>query len=361
MLRISFINVGYGDAILIEELRDERRVFSMLVDGGVPYAGDYRVSYDRWPSRVPAFRYLASRGIDALDAVFLTHLHIDHIGGLPEVLEQCSVGDVWSSLDLADPERFSSLNALALEDGSAPERATAREMRLSLNLLAELHGLAGERGIPMERLGGEHRIIALSDGLTAEFFEADRALSARTEAFIAEILSPDTEAARAQRALVHLDSIQNAAGVALRLTYGGRKILLPADLPAVHWKGDAWGAERLRADIVKLAHHGQADSMTRELAVKISPRHAVISVSADNPFGAPSPNVFDLFDAGLEFWTTENIEMPPRNPSTSGPSPSSPSPRAPEQPPKLARGPSRRAVIFEIQSDGEINVSLDRV
>jgi len=39
MLRISFINVGYGDSILVEELHGSRRTFSMLVDGGPPYAG----------------------------------------------------------------------------------------------------------------------------------------------------------------------------------------------------------------------------------------------------------------------------------------------------------------------------------
>jgi|GEM_PF-221762 len=345
MLRISFINVGYGDAILIEELMDSRRVFSMLVDGGVPYVDSYRASYDLRPSRIPAFRYLAGKGIDALDAVFLTHFHIDHVGGLPEVAENRAIRQLWLNFSLTEHERLASLNARELSAGSASEQATANEMRLSLNLLAETERIARARGARVERLGGARRVVALSDDLNAEFFEADPALSARTERLVAEILSPDTETVRVQRALAQLDSIQNAAGVALRLSYRGRRVLLPADVPAIRWSSGAWGTEELRADVVKLAHHGQADSMTKELVAKIQPRHAVISVSEDNPFGAPSPAVFDMFDPGVEFWTTESIEVPPRAPGLT---------------PRLARGPARQALIFEIHSDGDIRASLDR-
>ncbi len=344
MLRISFINVGYGDAILIEELRGERRVFSMLVDGGVPYSGNYRASYDRWPSRTPAFRYLDTRGISALDAIFLTHVHIDHVGGLSVVMDKCDFGQIWSNFCLSEPKRLSALNSLSFENYKISERATALEMRLSLNLLAEMQNIARGRGKSIEQMGMERRVVTLSDMLTAEFYKADASLATRTENLMAEILSPDAELAQTQNSLVQLDSIQNAAGVALRLKYAGRKILLPADVPAIHWKNEDGRVEELCADIVKLAHHGQADSMTRELAAKITPKHAVISVSVDNPFGAPSPTVFDMFDHDVAFWITENIKVPPREPGL---------------PPRMAPGLSRRAVTFEIQTDGEIGVSLD--
>lgn len=349
MLRISFINVGYGDAILIEELRADRRVFAMLVDGGVPYTGAYRASYDRWPARIPAFRYLDFRGIDALDAIFLSHLHIDHVGGLPSVLENCDVGQCWSNFILAEPERLAALNALLLERGSRAERATAVETRLSLNLLAEAQRLAGTRGMSFERLGDSPKVVDLSDTLTAEFYAANATLAARTVELVTATLSAD--AALAQKALVQLDGIQNAAGVALRLSYAGRTILLPADLPAIHWRSSArieGGQEResLRADILKLAHHGQADSMTKELAARIAPKHAVVSVSEDNPFGAPSASIFNAFDDGLEFWATGTVTIPSR--------PAGASQRA-------ALPPPHRAVVFEIQSDGEIRASLDCV
>lgn len=336
MLRISFINVGYGDAILVEELRDKSRVFAMLIDGGAPYTGGYRDSYDLWPSRIPAFRYLSSRGIGTLDAIFLTHFHIDHVGGMPAVMQSCAFGQLWSNFSLTEPERLEALNVLAIDNG------TAVEMRLSLNLLAEMQRIAGERGKSVERVGMERRAIALTDKLAAEFFEEDQALSARTGVLMAAAFAGDFR--EAQRALIQLDGIQNAAGVALRLSYAGRKIFLPADLPHTHWKSYGWTSGLLSADILKVAHHGQADSMTRELAAKIAPRHAVVSVSSDNPFGAPSPKIFDMFDADVEFWTTENIEVPPQLPG---------------MPPRVSHTPPHRAVIFDISLDGEISVSLD--
>ena len=329
MLRISFINVGYGDAILIEELRAKSRVFAMLIDGGAPYTGGYRASYDLWPSRIPTSRYLSSHGIEVLDAMFLTHFHIDHVGGMPAVMESCTFGQLWSNFSLPEPERLSVLNGRTIENG------TAVEMRLSLNMLAEMQNIAGTRGKSIERIGMERRAIALTDTLIGEFFEADRTLAARTEALMATVLASDST--ETQRALVQLDAIQNAAGVALRLSYAGRRILLPADLPHAYFRVFERSSELIRADILKVAHHGQPDSMTRELAAGIAPKHAVVSVSSDNPFGAPSPKIFDMFDADVDFWTTENIDASAR----------------------VARRPPHRAVVFEIQSDGEISASLD--
>ena len=72
--RITFIDVGQGDAILLESASG----VTVLVDGGKE-------------ERALAAA-LRSRGIRFLDAVVLSHPEADHMGGLEGALEACEVG-----------------------------------------------------------------------------------------------------------------------------------------------------------------------------------------------------------------------------------------------------------------------------
>lgn len=57
----------------------------LLIDGGIPEAGP----------QVNA--YLARLNVEKLDAVLATHMHIDHVGGLPAVLAKHAVGALYTS------------------------------------------------------------------------------------------------------------------------------------------------------------------------------------------------------------------------------------------------------------------------
>ena len=90
MLLLDFINVGYGDAILI---RDTEEPFTMLVD-----CGDVSVGNGGPDSkRIPASDYLRREGIETLDLLVLTHLHRDHSGGLAEVISAARVRELWTN------------------------------------------------------------------------------------------------------------------------------------------------------------------------------------------------------------------------------------------------------------------------
>ena len=69
-MTLDFINVGYGDAILIRS-----GSFTMLVD-----CGDWTVG-DGGPDsqRISAADFLRQEGIDTLDLLVLTHLRKRHI------------------------------------------------------------------------------------------------------------------------------------------------------------------------------------------------------------------------------------------------------------------------------------------
>ncbi len=78
-LEVVALDVGQGDAALVR-WPDGR---TWLIDGGRP------------GERV--LQWLRREGIDHLDVVVASHGQSDHVGGLPPVLEQLSVGELWIS------------------------------------------------------------------------------------------------------------------------------------------------------------------------------------------------------------------------------------------------------------------------
>ena len=90
MLLVDFINVGYGDAIL---LRETETPFAMLVDCGDAHIGRSRPD----GRRITAADYLRREGIRELDLLVLTHLHLDHAGGLTHLLPGVRVREFWTN------------------------------------------------------------------------------------------------------------------------------------------------------------------------------------------------------------------------------------------------------------------------
>jgi competence protein ComEC len=78
VLTVVFLDVGNGDAILLES-----RGHSLLIDGGPP--GDPGM-------RAPVVQRLREAGVESIDAVMFTHPHADHIGGLADVLTVFGAG-----------------------------------------------------------------------------------------------------------------------------------------------------------------------------------------------------------------------------------------------------------------------------
>lgn len=79
-LVVSFIDVGQGDAVLVQSGGK-----NYLVDAGKPEAGPEVVDF------------LRSRGVDLLDGIVASHPDADHIGGMPDVLDAFEVESVYLS------------------------------------------------------------------------------------------------------------------------------------------------------------------------------------------------------------------------------------------------------------------------
>jgi competence protein ComEC len=119
MLRVTFLDVGQGDAALIELPEGPR----LLVDGGPGGARRFDVG-----ERVLA-PFLWNRPLARLDAVALTHWDADHSGGLAAILTHFHVGEFWESgrLPGGAPETVA-----ALLRSRAPRRVLAAGQRLWL-------------------------------------------------------------------------------------------------------------------------------------------------------------------------------------------------------------------------------------
>ena len=108
---MGFIEVGQGDAILTDKGETD-----ILVDGG--------------PSSTNVLAYLQSPGLGDLDLLVATHPHADHIGGLPDVLAQYPVGEIWVSGDTASSQTYQNFAAAVAAEGATVREVTRGATRL---------------------------------------------------------------------------------------------------------------------------------------------------------------------------------------------------------------------------------------
>jgi competence protein ComEC len=97
-LTVHFIDVGQGDAILIDHDTNE-----LLIDGG------------RWGHCID---YLDEHVDDDLEIMVATHPNADHIGGLVNVLEVFNVQEVWHNTHVADTKTYETFMADMLSENA---------------------------------------------------------------------------------------------------------------------------------------------------------------------------------------------------------------------------------------------------
>ena len=64
----------------------------------------------------------------------------------------------------------------------------------------------------------------------------------------------------------------------------------------------------LKADVLKISHHGSSTASTEEFLRTIQPEYAVISVGKSNEYGHPHKNVLDrLATTGAKILRTDQL------------------------------------------------------
>jgi len=238
VLELHFIDVGYGDSILIKSPSGR----FTLIDTGYPEAAE-KLS-----------QYLRGENVTTLDYLIITHPHPDHLGGAVEILnifKANNLRDNGQSIDTFD-ERLTP--------------AMGREYEKKFRGQPNYRALTGED------------IIRWGD-ITLDILRPPEPLS-----------SPDW----------------NTNSMVIMLRYRDFTALLTADLNKL---GEeellADKGLKLRADLLKVGHHGAGDATGHEFIKAVSPKFAVISVGK-NPWGYPSPMVISrLLEAGVQVFRTD--------------------------------------------------------
>lgn len=190
---------------------------------------------------------LRMAGVREVDLLVLSHLHADHVGGLPEVLEAVTV------------------HRVLLSPHDAPNRA---EEAVLAALAAA--GVTVER--PTAGAGGR-----LDDLTWQALWPTGRAM---------QLATPGDDSASNDLSLVVLLQTPDLAVVA------------PGDVEPVSQRGllDAL-PPAMQVDVVLVPHHGSAAQLP-ELADAFAASLALVSVGADNDFGHPAPATVDLYGRG---------------------------------------------------------------
>jgi competence protein ComEC len=251
-LEVTVLDVGQGDSLVVVTPLGR----TLLIDGGGAFggfSGEIKKQTIVDPGEEAVSTYLWSRGYQRLDVVALTHAHQDHLGGLTAVLENFRVGKLWIGREVASPA------------------------------LAHLELLAAQKNISLEHeTRGEHFNWDGVDG---------------------EIFWPEISSAGAAPGAKNNDSL------VLRLHYGDRTILLPGDAEkeAEHEMLAESDETALRADVLKVGHHGSKNSTTEDFLAAVQPQVAIISAGEDNPYGHPSQELLQRLEtAGVRVLRTDH-------------------------------------------------------
>jgi len=236
--RIRVIDVGQGDALLLES-SDGARV---LVDTGPPEAAPRLL------------RTLRTLRIPALDAVLLSHVHLDHTGGLKEIVEAMPIRLVLCRQIGAPADWEVVLHPVRQRRIRLQEPQAGDRLRLGESVLQILG--------PLKVIASEETTSVNNGCLVGSWSEGNRRV----------LLVGDLEA-------------------------GGEQALLP------------WGAV-LRAEVLKVAHHGSRTSTIPEFLAAVQPRVALISCGPENRHGHPHPEALGrLARAGIPHRVTAEEGM----------------------------------------------------
>ena len=201
---------------------------------------------DQGPPEARVEAQLHALGIERLELLVLTHPQRDHVGGADAVLEDLEVGSVLDPR-LPGPSPHEDAALAEAEDQAVPVRTARTGQRLRLGRL-RLRILWPDAPGPHGEDPNDRAVV-----LVASYGDVDALLTADAES----------------------------------------NVLLPLRPPEV--------------EILKVSHHGSADTGLPELLDLVRPRVAVISVGARNDYGHPTPSTLAALAAspGLRVYRTD--------------------------------------------------------
>ena len=189
--------------------------------------------------------YIKDHGYDTIDYLVATHPHADHIGGMAYVVKNLSIQSVYM-----------------------PKAGTTT--RTYENLLKTIQ----EQGLSVHTAKAGVSILDTGD-------------------LKADILAPNKDS---------YEDLNNDSAV-IKITYGTRSFLFMGDAETL---SENEITADVKADVLKVGHHGSTSSTGRAFLAKVDPAYAVISVGADNDYGHPAEETLEKLSAvGASIYRTD--------------------------------------------------------
>jgi len=233
-LRISFLDVGHGDSVLIEFPEGKR----MLVDGGGLYEDRFDVG------KIVIAPFLWKKKIRKIDTLVLTHPDPDHLKGLSFIASQFSIGQFWDNGFQTESESY-----------------------------LQLKGILSEKKIMTQSLN-EETPPQIINGVEIS------------------VLNPPVRNTT-QKKVYHGDL--NNSSLVLKLRFKNVSVLLAGDIGKEAEERILKKGGLLRADIIKIPHHGSSSSSSPIFLDRVKPTYAVLSVGERNIGRLPRPEVLKRY------------------------------------------------------------------
>ncbi len=192
--------------------------------------------------------YLQEQGVEKIDYLVATHPHADHIGGMDNVIQAFEIVKVYMPRVTTTTESFESVLRSLKAKG--------------LKITPAKAGLT----------------ILDRNGLKISFAAPCRS---------------------------GYEDLNNWSAV-LKVRYGGISFLLTGDAQAESEQEMLASGADMKADVLKVGHHGSYSSTTPAFLKAVSPKYAVISVGAGNDYGHPHRETLArLASAGVKVYRTD--------------------------------------------------------
>ena len=194
--------------------------------------------------------YIKGLGIEEIDYIIATHPHEDHIGGLPHVIRNFIIHKIYM------PNR--TANTLVFEE-----------------LLLEIE----KKNLKIDIVKAKDYIID-EEGLKVYFLAPNRDDYSQTNDF---------------SIVTKIDYLKNSLIIAGDAEESSEIDMVNSNLD-------------LRADLLRVGHHGGRSSSTEGFLNKVNPKYSIISVGRDNNYGHPHEETLErLSKVGTEILRTDQV------------------------------------------------------